>query len=135
MMRKLLNKLCVVGTFITITSVLNGCSHFSTSTNLDRSNFNDYFSPSHVTIYKDEKDFTGAYKYLGLVEGEDCQVKAHHAKPDEIIARTNARKHADKLNANAVVFSGCALINNDEPSEQCIATTVCYGKAYFVTAK
>ncbi len=127
-----MNKTSVVSITLFITILLVGCSHFTTSTNLDSSNFDSYFSASHVIIYNDEKEFKSTYQYVGLVEGEDCQQKAHYAKPDEIIARTNARKHADEIKANAIIFTGCAIIDNDQSAKQCLATTVCYGKAYFV---
>lgn len=127
-----MNKVSVVSITLFIIVLLQGCSHFTTSTNLDSRNFDNYFSASHVIIYSNEKEFKSTYQYIGLVEGEDCQAKAHYAKPDEIIARTNARKHADKIKANAIIFTGCALINNNQSEKQCVATTVCYGKAYFV---
>jgi RcsF protein len=128
----MMKKIILVGFYATVMLMLVSCSQFSTSTNLDRSNFTHYFSSSNVTIFESEQDFTGAYRYVGLVEGEDCQLKDHHAQPNEVIARTKARKSAAKLKANAIIFTGCALIGNDQHSKQCTATTVCYGKAYFV---
>lgn len=119
--------------FPTIILILIGCSNkFTIQTNLDRTNFTEYFSLSNVKIYTSETEFETSYQYIGLVEGEDCQKKSHHAKPDEDIARTKARKSANNLNANAVVFSQCALIENNTSSKQCIATTICYGKAYYI---
>ncbi|MEW6991689.1 Rcs stress response system protein RcsF [Colwelliaceae bacterium 6441] len=115
--------------------LLNACaSQYSVSTNLDQANITHYFSPSSVAIYQDERAITGKYRYIGLVDGEDCQHKLHHQAPDEITARTNARRKAFKLGANAIVFSGCALIANNEADKQCLSTTVCYGKAYLVEA-
>lgn len=115
-------------------------SNYSVSTNLDNGNFKDYFSPSNVIIYQSEQEIINRYKFIGLVEGEDCQLKAHHAIPDEINARTNARKVAFQRQANAIVFTGCALIDStistQTPQEkQCLSTLVCYGKAYQVETK
>ena len=102
------------------------------STNLDRENFANYFSPTEVKIAKSEKEFTGKFKLLGLVDGESCQEKAHHAAPNEIDARTKARRKAYKLGANAIIFSQCVLIEEDKAAKYCIASTVCYGRAYAV---
>ena len=113
---------------------LLGCSNnFTTKTNLDRDNFTDYFSSTSVKIYESEKAFTDTFLYVGIVEGEDCQRKAHHAKPSEVIARTNARQAAYKLKANAIIFTGCALVEDTHQSKQCLTTIVCYGKAYYIS--
>jgi len=118
---------------LVITFILAACvNRYSVSTNLDAENFAKYFSPSQVTIYQSEQDILTDHRYLGSVEGEDCQAKAHHQAPDEITARTQARKKAYQLGANAIVFTGCALIEKNEANKQCLATRVCYGKAYQV---
>lgn len=116
------------------------CSNRYVSTNVDQQNFSDYFSPTKVKIYKNESNFNGHYQFLGAVEGQDCQVEAHHAAPDEINARTEARRQAFSLQANGIVFSKCALLpqeqliqlNNSNDAKQCYALVICYGKAYAV---
>lgn len=105
------------------------------STNLDGSNFEHYFSPTMVKIAESEKEFSGNFKFIGLVEGESCQKKAHHVAPNEIDARTEARRKAYKLGANAIIFSQCVLIEEDQAAKYCLASTVCYGRAYTVEAK
>ena len=117
---------------VTTTSLfVIGCANISTvNTNLDRQNFKDYFAPSKVEIYESEQSFNGKYQFIGGVEGEDCQIKLHHAAPDPIKARTQARGKAFDLGANAIVFSGCTEVE----TKQCHATTICYGKAYIVQA-
>lgn len=113
--------------------VLTGCStNYTLTTNLDKENFKTYFSPAQVKIVASESDFTGRYKLIGLVEGQDCQEQPHHAVPDEIAARTQARLQAFEQKSNAVIFTGCALISDDQASKQCHATVVCYAKAYQV---
>lgn len=102
------------------------------STNLDIDNFEHYFSPAKVKIAKSEKEFIGKYKLIGLVEGESCQKKAHHAVPNEIDARTQARRKAYQSGANAIIFSQCILIEEDQAAKLCLASTVCYGRAYTV---
>lgn len=121
------NKLIWIG--LLILPLLTSCAQVSdVSTNLDKENFKQYFSPSKVKIVDDESHFEGKYKMVGLVEGEDCQVKPHHAAPDLIEARTMARGKAYDLGANAIVFSGCTTVKTD----RCLANLICYGKAYQV---
>lgn len=129
-------------TFIVLitTTLITSCSGRYVSTNFDKDNFNDYFSASKVKIFKQEEDITTRHNYLGVVEGQDCQVKAHHAVPDEINARTEARRHAFEKQANAVVFSGCTLLpseklaqlNRSNDAQQCHAIVICYAKAFAV---
>ena len=112
---------------------VTGCAKINDiSTNLDAENFKNYFSPTKVKIVDSEKDLVGKYKLLGLVEGESCQEKAHHAAPNEIDARTEARGKAYKLGANASIFSQCVMIEDDKAAKYCLASTVCYGRAYQV---
>lgn len=113
-------------------------TNYDISTNLDQDNIKQYFSASKVRIYNSEQEFTGKYKYIGIVEGQDCQAKPHHAIPDKINARTNARQHAFNLQANAVIFTSCAKLNsrqlkqNDSDTKQCYALIICYAKAYSI---
>jgi RcsF protein len=112
---------------------LSACSsQYTVSTNLDKENFQTYFSHTQVNVVKDESELLGKYKLIGMVEGQDCQTKIHHAAPDKIVARTQARRHAFEQHANAIIFTGCALINDNQADKQCIETVVCYGKAYQV---
>lgn len=120
-------------TVILISSLAVGCAKINDiSTNLDRDNFKHYFSPTKVKIVESEKELTGKYKFVGLVEGESCQAKAHHAAPNEIDARTQARRKAYELEANAIIFSRCVMIEEDQAAKYCIASTICYGRAYQV---
>ena len=113
--------------------ILAACSsQYQVSTNLDKENFYNAFAPTKVIIFNAESEFTHRYKYLGGVEGESCQAKAHHAEPDEIEARTQARLKAFELGANAIVFSGCSQALTNEADRKCVRTKLCYGKAYFV---
>lgn len=113
-----------------------GCSNaYTVSTNLDKTNFTDYFSPTSVTVYENVNEIKTSYQFIGSVEGEDCQLKPHLAEPDEVVARTNARKNAYDMKANGIIFSSCALLPQELPvtnskQKQCISTLVCYGKAY-----
>lgn len=111
-----------------MTITLSACSNNYVRTNLDKENFSYYFAPTSVEIYPDEQNIKTAYKFVGTVEGASCQVKEYHAQPDEIEARTEARRQAASLGANGIVFKGCV----DTKTQQCLAEKVCYGKAYLV---
>lgn len=114
--------------------LLSSCSqHYSVSTNLDKENFNSYFSPPKVKIYHSEHEFGGKFKYLAAVEGESCQLDVSHEPANELEARTDARRNAFQLAANAIIFTGCTLLDTRKTDNQCITTRVCYGKAYQVT--
>jgi RcsF protein len=116
-----------------VSLLVAGCAKISdVSTNLDRDNFKHYFSPTKVKIVESESELTGKYKFIGLVEGESCQEKSHHAVPNEIDARTQARRKAYELKANAIIFSQCVMIEEDKAAKHCVASTVCYGRAYQV---
>lgn len=113
----------------------SSCSQkITVSSNLDPDNFRDYFSTSKVKIITDESELIKPYKFIGLVEGQSCQEKPHYELPDEITARTDTRNNAYKLHANAVLFTACTLIENNEADKQCVATRVCYAKAYITQA-
>jgi len=122
--------------------VNTSCSNSYIKSNLDKNNFTQYFSASQVDVYQHEKDIKTRYKYIGVVEGQDCQIKPHHAVPDEINARTQARRHAFDQQANGVIFTGCALLtseqlaklNNSNDAQQCHAIVICYAKAFSVEA-
>ncbi len=128
--------------FLILSITLVGCADdFSFSSNLDAKKIDDYFAPSNVIIYSSELDIKAKYEFVGIVEGEDCQQKAHYAPPNEINARTHARKLAFDLHANGIVFTSCVTIEaqqfaqklaDGENSAQCHATLVCYAKAYNV---
>jgi len=133
----MINKTKILAVLFIIFSTLACQSNYQVSTNLDKNNFQDYFSPSKVTIYQQETEFTNLYNYLGAVEGEDCQLKPHHVAPDKINARTAARRQAFAQGANAINFTGCALMEQTNrknnpllANKQCHAVLVCYGKAY-----
>ncbi|MCW8832431.1 MAG: Rcs stress response system protein RcsF [Colwellia sp.] len=115
-------------------------TNYQVSTNLDKENFQQYFSAAEVKIYESEKDMPTRRQFIGLVEGQDCQEKPHHAAPDNINARTQARQKAFEQKANGIIFTGCAELTPEQlvqlsqssDAQQCHAITICYGKAYLV---
>lgn len=112
--------------------IVSCASQYTVSTNLDKENFRRYFSANEVTVYESESDIKTRYQNLAAVEGESCQTREHHEAADEITARTDARRQAFKLGANAIVFSGCTLIDSKSADKQCITTRVCYGRAFYI---
>ena len=113
--------------------LLSACSskiHFES--NVDASTINEYFSFEQVRIVNSLAELDSNYKIIGLVEGEACQQKSHHQAPNESEARTDARRKAAKIGANAIVFSGCPLIESSKADNQCVASRVCYGQALFI---
>jgi RcsF protein len=107
--------------------LLVSCSgNYTFESNVKADNSEQYFSASKVKIFEDEAEFMSAFQYVGLVEGEDCQKKAHLAAPDVINARTQARQAAFLQQANAVIFTSCV----DIETKHCVAQVVCYAKAY-----
>lgn len=126
------------GLIVTLIMMIMSCSNHYIKSNLDKNDFTQYFSASEVEIFKQEKDIKTRHNYIGIVEGQDCQIKAHHAEPDEINARTEARRHAFEKQANAIIFTGCALLtpeqlgqhNNSSDAQQCHSIILCYARAF-----
>lgn len=131
---KLMIKLTLFPHFcgFTLSCLLFSCAgNYQTSTNLDKKHFVEYFAASKVKIYQSDNELPSNNTLINIVEGQDCQLKPHLAAPTEINARTDARKKAFQLGANAIVFSSCALIED----KTCHALLMCYGKAYNVEQK
>ncbi len=133
-------------TLVACTLVLwiSACStNYQVSTNVDKENFQHYFSAAEVEIYEHEQDITARHQFIGVVEGQDCQERPHHAVPDEINARTQARQLAFEQKANAIIFTGCAELSPEQlaqlsrsnDAQQCHAIIICYGKAFAVETK
>ncbi|MBL4940601.1 MAG: rcsF protein [Colwellia sp.] len=139
----LTKKFLLLFLMVVILVIITACSNNYVSTNLDKVNFNQYFSASKVKIYHSEKDINARYQFISGVEGQDCQIKPHHAAPNEINARTQARRQAFDQHANGVVFSGCAVLaqeqlaqqSNSNDAQQCHAIVICYAKAYAIETK
>ncbi|MGL1956237.1 MAG: Rcs stress response system protein RcsF [Colwellia sp.] len=107
--------------------LITSCSNnYSFSTNLDKSNFTEYFAAGEVEIYTEESTLPKPFTFMGIVEGEDCQAKPHHASPQKSNARTAARKQAFHKEANGIIFTGCTEIE----TKQCTLLLICYAKAY-----
>lgn len=136
----MIKKLILSFITIALVTMVGACSSNYVSTNLNKDNINQYFSASKVTIYSNEQLMPLKYHYISLVEGQDCQIEPHHAIPDEINARTQARQQAFNINANGIVFTGCATLDhkqleklhNSNDTKECHAIIICYAKAYVV---
>lgn len=112
---------------ITLIFLIASCAkQYQASSNLDPNNFEEYFSVGKVKMYPSTNALPNNSKLVGLVMGEDCQAKPHLAKPDPIRARSDARRKAYDLHANAIVFSQCVTIED----EYCHSMILCQGQAY-----
>lgn len=110
---------------------LSGCSHnLPIETNLDKDKVDAYFEVSGVKVLTNQELSNYAYKILGTVEGNTCQIDADNPPPKTSDARVNARKQAAKMGGNAIVFSTCAEFG---PSPACLASVSCYGKAVYLS--
>ena len=117
-------RLSVLGPLLLLASCGN-ISEFNT--NLDKQNFTEYFAPSQVQIVTVESLGDEAYIDVGVVEGEACQAKPHHAVPNDSEARTDARRKAANLGANAIIFQQCTLVKPQ--NDTCYQVKLCYGRA------
>ncbi len=106
-----------------------GCSGYSFHTNLDPSNFKDYYKPSGARVVE-SSDLEGiAYKVKGEVTGLSCQAKEHEPVATAAEARTAARIKAVDMGANAVRFSKCVRLEN---TPACLVSYTCYGDALII---
>ena len=116
----------VLALLMVIPTIASCTGNYTFESNVKPDNATEYFSASKVKIFNDESEFMSSFKYVGLVEGDDCQKEQHLAPPDVVNARTQARQAAYKQLANAVIFTSCV----DIETKHCVAQVVCYGKAY-----
>ena len=136
----MIKKLSTYLTVLPLIILVGACSNSYVSTNLDKDNIDQYFSAAKVKIYQNEQELPTKHQYISAVEGQDCQIESHHAAPDLINARTQARQQAFDKKANAVIFTGCATLDHEElakqanssDTKQCHAIIICYAKAYVV---
>lgn len=104
---------------------------YQVSTNLDPENFTNAFAPAHVKQYQSVEALPEPKQLLGIVSGISCQEKPHLAAPSDVEARTDARRQAFDLGANAIVFTACVAIEN----KMCVQATMCTGEAFLLANK
>ena len=109
--------------------VLSSCSNFEFKTNVDPSNFKEYFKPSYATEVSEDDLEKVPNRSLGLVEGVSCQIKDTDAIATETDARTKARIKAADLGANAIKFGKCVRLTN---TPACLVSVTCYADALVV---
>ena len=109
--------------------VLTSCSNFEFKTNLDPQNFKEYFKPSYVTEVDEDDLATVPNKSLGIVSGLSCKIKDTDAQANEADARTEARKKAVDLGANAIKFGKCVRLEN---TPACQVSVTCYADALII---
>jgi|SRR5574344_261101 RcsF protein len=112
--------------------VLSSCSSFEFKTNLDPSNFKEYYKPSGVTEVSEEDLENTPNRSLGVVSGLSCQLKDSDAVATEVKARTEARIKAVDLGANAIKFGKCVHLSN---TPACKVSVTCYADALVIDDK
>lgn len=112
--------------------MLCSCSNFEVKTNLDPSNFTEYFKPSKVTEVTEEQLERMPNRSLGIVSGLSCQIKDGDAIANEADARTEARLKAVDKGANAIKFGKCVRLEN---TPACKVSVTCYADALVVDEK
>lgn len=108
---------------------LCACESVAFNTNLDPDNFKDYYKASAVEDSTYEGLTGKNYKSLGLVRGLSCQIDDRDFPANEADARTDARRKAADMGANAVVFGKCVKINK---TPSCQVSVTCYADALLV---
>ncbi|GAA5190434.1 Rcs stress response system protein RcsF [Ferrimonas gelatinilytica] len=105
--------------------LLTACSNdYRFSSNLDPDNFEDYFAAGNVVLVDTLPPQAEA---LGVVEGQSCQREAQDPAPNGAEARTDMRRNAAQLGADAVKLLRCSEV--DPEASGCLALMVCYGQA------
>lgn len=105
------------------------CSNFEFKSNLAPSNFKEYFKPSAVSEVNDEMIANTPSRSVGFVEGLSCQISENTAIATEAEARTEARRKAADLGANAIKFGKCVHLRE---TPACYVSITCYADALVV---
>ncbi len=118
--------------FILAALFLSACSNYEFKSNLNPSNFKEYFKPSKVTEYSEEELANTPNRSLGVVNGFSCQISESDDAATEVKARTDARLKAVDLGANAIKFGKCVKLTN---TPACKVSVTCYADALVVNDK
>ncbi len=106
-----------------------GCSGVSVRTNLNPGNFTDYFKASGVDVVTYEELEGSNYVRLGTARGLSCQEDADSFPANEADARTELKRHAVDMGANALVINQCIRAAE---TGACSLSVTCYGDALYV---
>lgn len=80
-----------------------------------------------VKLYKNEAELSGAaFKELGQVSGDSCQMSAQDTPASIAAATRNMQRRAAFQNANAVLLNRCELMTN---TPGCYRAAICEGTA------
>ncbi len=110
-------------------ALLAACSGVSVQTNLNPSNFTEYFKPSTVEVvtFADLED--QIYQVIAPVHGLSCQRDADDFPANETDARVDLLRRAADKGANAVVINKCLTARD---TGACSISVTCYGDAVYV---
>ncbi|WP_406666682.1 Rcs stress response system protein RcsF [Gallaecimonas sp. GXIMD1310] len=116
--------------------LLTGCaSQYAVHTNLDKENFSHYFAPSGVKLVTADSLAGQSYQVLAMVSGDSCQQQPNLPPANASDARTDARRKAAKLGANALLVRQCLTLSGDDAAPGCITQVVCQGQALRIQAE
>lgn len=106
-----------------------GCTGVSVHTNLNPSNFTDYFKASGVDVVTYEELDGSNYMLIGGVHGLSCQEDEDDFPANEADARTELKRNAVDMGANALVINKCIRAAE---TGACSLSVTCYGDALYV---
>lgn len=110
--------------------VLTACQGgVSVDTNLNPSNFTDYFKASTVDVVEYEDLGARPYAVIAPVHGLSCQKDEDDFPANEADARTAMKRTAADKGANALVINKCVRAKE---TGVCYLSVTCYGDALYV---
>lgn len=111
-------------------ALLCACESVSFSSNIDPRNFANYYKPSMVQVVTYESLGTTPYRVIGEVKGMSLQERDVDLPANEADARTDLKKKAVDMGANALVIHKCITIKDSETVA--LSSVTCYGDALVI---
>ena len=108
---------------------LTACSNYEFKSNLNPSNFTEYYKPSAAREVTEEELIKIPNRSLGLVSGLSCQTNDNDEVATEVKARTDARIKAADKGANAIKFGKCVHLQD---TGTCKISITCYADALVI---
>ncbi len=118
--------------FVMAAVMVSACSNFQFKSNLNPSNFTEYYKPSGVKVVTDADIASVPTHSLGLVSGLSCQINENDEIATDVNARTDAKLKAVDMGANAIKFGKCVRLEN---TPACLVSVTCYADALVINDK
>ncbi len=109
--------------------ILSACSSVSVDSNLNPRNFSEYFKASTVETVSYADLAKQTYALLGRTHGLSCQRDSDDFPANESDARTDLKRKAADMGANALVIHKCVRAQD---TGACALSVTCYGDAIYV---